>query len=558
MNNRAYALLYRNHIRKTRILSTVSGIVTTEPETVGLFERTVCCADIITTKSYQVVATQGHREPVVCSLNEGDFGNFVGLRNPGADAVYSQLKTIYENGMRAILNISLSANTPENFIVLVNMFSPICDMVELNFSCPHASAGFGASIGSSAEIASYYVSEIVKARTDKHALLIVKLTPNVEDIGKIAKAVINAGADGVAAINTVGPLSYVEKNSGMSIFNLNEGGKGGASGKWVHEKALECIGKIRNAIGDEPIVLGMGGVCVSEDVDAMLDAGADCVGVGSVLSRIEPENWSLYFKALKNGFDAGAYIVPGNRLTYNPHKVISAEKVSEDTLILTLEGKLDCKPGQFAFLWIPQKGEKPFSVACNTPLTFLIKKRGFFTSECFNLKKGDTVYLRGLYGKPMNLIPSRHALLIAGGSGVAVLPLIAERLKPYGTEISIKVGIVKSSGNSEPLQNLLNRYGKTEYIADDGKPGRVIDTIFSDDITSDTRVYVVGPGKMMEKCSNRLRELGMSPDRINMSMEKLTLCGVGMCGECVCAGRLPCKTGTFYTAEELESHGVAL
>ena len=84
--NRARALLYHNHLKGTPILSTVSGILTTEPGMVRYFEEHVPSCDIITTKSYQVVQTFGHREPVLCSTEEGNFGNFVGLRNPGMDA----------------------------------------------------------------------------------------------------------------------------------------------------------------------------------------------------------------------------------------------------------------------------------------------------------------------------------------------------------------------------------------------------------------------------------------------------------------------------------------
>ena len=160
--------------------------------------------------------------------------------------------------MRALLNISLSASNPDDFITLVKAFDPYGDMLELNFSCPHAAAGFGASIGSDAIIASSYVKAINEAYPERKALLIVKLTPNVPDIGGIAKAVIEAGADGIAAINTVGPKLYLEPLSGKPILNNKLGGKGGASGEWVNAEALKCIKEIREAIGDEPIILGMG------------------------------------------------------------------------------------------------------------------------------------------------------------------------------------------------------------------------------------------------------------------------------------------------------------
>ena len=325
--NRAQELLYHNHLKKQVVLSTVSGILTTEPGMIQYFAKTVPSCDIITTKSYQVVQTFGHREPVLCSVEEGNFGNFVGLRNPGMDAVYPELEKIVKNGFPPILNISLSANEVRNFITLVRKFDKLADMLELNFSCPHAQAGFGASIGSDAAVASDYVRRICREVPERHALLIIKLTPNVENIGEIARAVIEAGADGVAAINTVGPLKHIDPVSGSVIFSEAEGGKGGASGEWVKQKALDCVREIRLAIGDEPILLGMGGVSTPADVRNMLDAGADSVGIGSVLSRLEMKDYENYFSALKNDESVSEYIVPGNKLQYRGHTVLAAKIV---------------------------------------------------------------------------------------------------------------------------------------------------------------------------------------------------------------------------------------
>lgn len=552
--NIAWKLLHHNHLRGQMILSTVSGILTTEPGMIAYFAYAVPSCDIITTKSYQVVRTFGHREPVICSVKEGDFGNFVGLRNPGMDAVYPALEKIRSGGFRPILNISLSANEPQNFITLVKKFDAIADILELNFSCPHAQAGFGASIGSDAVIAADYVRQICEAVPERNALLIVKLTPNVTNIGEIARAVIAAGADGVAAINTVGPIKHVDPVSGCTIFSEAEGGKGGASGEWVKKRALECVKEIRLAIGDEPILLGMGGVSTAADARNMIDAGADSVGIGSVLSRLPMAAYEPYFAALKNDEDVSGYLIPGNPLAYRKHTVLSARTVGGDMRELTLSGELECLPGQFAFLWIPQVGEKPFSVAGNRPLKFLIKKRGPFTEHCFGLKAGDVVYTRGLYGKPMHIVPSEKALLIAGGSGVAVLPLIAQELQKLHVPMTIRVGVVERH-DEEPLQADLEAYGETLYVADDGKPGRVLDTIREETVCGNTRVYIVGPGKMMELAAKKLVSLGVPESKLALSMEKLTLCGIGMCGECFCAGRLPCKEGTFYRYDELTEHG---
>ncbi len=550
--------LRKNHLRKNPILATVSGVATTKKELIELFDKKITSVDIITTKSFQVTPNPGNREPIVCSPSVGNFGNSVGLRNPGMDVILPEIREIRGNGMRALLNISLSASNPEDFITLVKAFDPYADMLELNFSCPHAAAGFGASIGSDKTIAESYVKAITESYPGRKALLIIKLTPNVDDIGSIAKAVIDAGADGIAAINTVGPKLYTEPHSGAPILNNKLGGKGGASGEWVNEEALRSIRAIRKAVGDEPIILGMGGVTRPCDVTAMLEAGADSVGIGSALSRVMPTEWEHYFSLMKTGGDVSPLLSMENKLEYTPHTVLSKEMHNGSVMVITLSGEMDCKPGEFAFIWLPGKGEKPFSVAVNKPLTFLVKKRGEFTEALFGVNVGDTIYTRGLYGSPMVYTKSDKALLIAGGTGAAVLPLIGEKLKEDGTLMDIRVGLAERSDGKDPLEDVLRSFGSYQAVPDDGKPGRVLDTITSKDIEGDTSAYIVGPGKMMEKAATLLENLGMSDKRIYLSMEKNTMCGIGMCGECVCGGHLPCKEGTFFTWYTLKENGAEL
>ena len=554
----ALRMLRKNHLRGDVITSSVSGVLTTKEELIRFFDRNVPSLDIITTKSFQVVPTPGNREPVVCSPKAGDFGNSVGLRNPGMEAAIAGLEELRKEGLRALLNVSLAADCPENFITLVKAFDHLADMLELNFSCPHAAAGFGASIGTDMATAADYVRRICEAYPGRKSPLIVKLSPNVDDIGAIARAVIEAGADGIAAINTVGPELYIEPHSGQPILNNRLGGRGGASGEWVKGRAIECIRSIREAIGDEPIILGMGGVSSAADAEAMVRAGADSVGVGSALSRLKPSDYERFFHALKHGGDTSCLLSDRNELEYTPHTVLAKEMYSEDLMVITLSGTLDCKPGQFVFLWIPGKGEKPFSVAVNDPLTFLIRKRGIFTADLFDAKPGDVIYSRGLYGAPMSYRKSARALLIGGGTGSAVLPLIAETLKADGTMMDIRVGVVSRRDGKEALEDVLSAYGSYMAVADDGKPGRVLDTITADDLAGDTSLYVVGPARMMEKAALKAESLGLSDERIYLSMEKNTMCGIGMCGECSCGGHLPCKEGTFFTWKTLKENHAEL
>lgn len=553
---RAFDLLYKNHLKKNRVLSTVSGVLTTEPDMIKYFDKNITSCDIITTKSYQKVQTFGHREPIICSPEPGSFGNFVGLRNPGLDKVLPELEKIKKDKMRAVLNISLAANSIDDFVYCIDKVKDIADIVELNFSCPHASKGFGASIGSDASLVREYVKNICSKFEKRQFLLIIKLTPNVENIDVIAKSAIDSGADGVALINTLGPFDYKDPLSSQSIFNANEGGKGGLSGRAVKAKALECVRKVRKAISDEPIILGMGGVESADDVSAMLEAGADSVGIGSALSLVDFYDYEKYFKALKCEKDVSSLLKDNySKLLYRKHEVISCQDIGDNCVLLELTGNIKTSAGEFVFLWIPQLGEKPFSVSSTSPLRFVIKRRGALTNALCDLKKGDVLYSRGPYGKPLDVEKSKNALLLAGGSGFAVLPLIADSVSNVCDNVVIKVGLSGDGSGSafaqKSFQNL-SKYGKVEYVYDQGKVGRVIDTITKEAVSGDTKAYIIGPTPMMRAAASRLVELGMRSDDIYVSVESLTLCGIGMCGECVCGSKLPCKEGTFYKYSQIE------
>ena len=494
--NKAYDLLHLNHKKGKVLLATVSGVATTKSELIRLFDRKVPSVDIITTKSFQVVSNEGNKMPVITSPRLGDFGNSVGLRNPGMEKAYPELEELRREGLRAILNVSVSANSIEDFITLVKKFDPVADMIELNLSCPHAAKGYGASIGSDPELVRAYIKGINEAYPERKSLLIAKLTPNVEDIGAIARIATRSGADGIAAINTVGPKEYYI--DGKPILFNKIGGKGGASGEWVKQRAVECIREIRNAIGDDPIILGMGGVSTAEDAFDMLSAGAD-------------------------------------RTMYSP-----------DTIILTLDGKSDCQAGEFCFLFFSEAGERPFSVAKNNPLTFIIKIRGPFTEAVSRLEKGDVIYTRGLSGKPIENPKTDKALLIGGGTGTVVLNLLAEKLGKENTKMDIRVGVPSlEEGQKGLMQDELEKYGSYTVIADDGKPGRVLDSLKKEDVDGHTAAYIVGPSVMMRKAAEILLSFGLDPERILISLEKNTMCGVGLCGECVCGEKLTCKEGTF-------------
>ncbi|MBO7672780.1 NAD-dependent dihydropyrimidine dehydrogenase subunit PreA [bacterium] len=151
------------------------------------------------------------------------------------------------------------------------------DAYELNFSCPHGmpEKGIGMAIGTTTEI-STLITGWVKDIAIKPVF--VKLTPNVTDITRIAKAVERANADGFAAINTV--QGFMGVNLDTLEPNLNIGGLstyGGCSGEIVKPIGFRCVAQLRQC--SELPILGMGGITNWQDAAQYIALGSDAVQI---------------------------------------------------------------------------------------------------------------------------------------------------------------------------------------------------------------------------------------------------------------------------------------
>ncbi len=535
-------------------LASVSGVVTTKTALLRFVDRDLSPFAMVTTKSFQILPNPGNREPILCEMEVGSFGNSVGLRNQGMQVALEELKTLRQAyAMRTLLNISVSASTIADFITLVRAFEPLADVIELNFSCPHAEEGYGASIGSSAEISAAYMQGIREALGECNALIFPKLTPNVDNIAEIAQRLMASGADGLVAINTVGPVVHIEPLTGKPILQNPLGGAGGKSGKWVLDTALKVVKEVRQAVGEDVPLIGMGGISSGKDVAAMIRAGADLVGMGSAFAKVHQREWLPYSEALvedaqailagKESAKATQFYLAKPSMDYKEYKIVKRQEFGSDTLVITLDGAWSYKAGEYVFLWIPEVGEKPFSIAIDEPLTFVIKKKGVFTSALFNLKVGESLFARGLYGEGLKLEKFPQAVLVAGGSGVAVLPALAKQLVEAGTVVQTFVGI--SAEEQRPvLKDELEKYGKVSIIADEGEAGRVLKSI---DALPECGYYFIGPTPFMALGAQHLVEKGVEADTIFLSLELPTLCGVGLCGQCACGEKLTCQYGTFVS-----------
>ena len=199
--------------------------------------------------------------------------NAIGLQNPGVDKVVNEevkkLKEVY-NG-QIIANVG--GHSVYEYIETVRKFNDCEEVfaVELNISCPNVKGG-GMAFGTDSEVAASLVREVKKVSTKP---IIVKLSPNVTDIVKMAKAVEEAGADAISLINTLVGMR-INLKTGEPIISIK---KGGYSGPGIYPVALRMIYEVSHAV-NIPII-GMGGVTNAYEVLEMMYAGASLVMVGA-------------------------------------------------------------------------------------------------------------------------------------------------------------------------------------------------------------------------------------------------------------------------------------
>ena len=118
------------------------------------------------------------------------------------------------------------------------------------------------------------------------------------------------------------------------------------------------------------------------------------------------------------------------RTAYAKAKVAENIPIGPNLFKLVLDCGVPCDPGQFFFLRLPDVGEKPFSPAAAIPAVYLVRTVGPFTKALVNLKPGDSLYMRGPYGRGFpEPEPERPLVLVAGGTGAAPVLMAAAKWK---------------------------------------------------------------------------------------------------------------------------------
>ena len=225
-----------------------------------------------TMKSIGPLPREGHKNPTVIDLGNGMI-NAVGLPSPGYLNMEEEWQELSDRAFP--INASIYGSSIEEFIRVAEFVSAKGpDFIELNISCPNSDKHgmiFGVNAKSSHDVVAA-VKKVIQVP------LIAKLTPAAPDIGTIAKACEDAGADAICAINTAGPGMVIDIESRSPVLAFK---KGGLSGPMIKPIAVRCVYDIFRSVSIP--IIGLGGISTGKDAVEIIMAGATLVGIGTAV-----------------------------------------------------------------------------------------------------------------------------------------------------------------------------------------------------------------------------------------------------------------------------------
>ena len=227
----------------------------------------ICC------KGTTLKARIGNPTPRVTET-PGGMLNSIGLQNPGVDAVIEKYASAWATWNVPVI-VNVAGESVGDYVEVARRLEgvPGVAAIELNISCPNVGRGglqFAIDAGAAGE-----VTAAVRRVTDLP--LLVKLSPNVADIRPIARAIADAGADALTAINTLSGIAVAPDRRRPLLGNIY----GGLSGPAVKPVALRIVYEAVQTV--KIPVIAIGGVTELADVLDFLAVGAVAVQVGTAI-----------------------------------------------------------------------------------------------------------------------------------------------------------------------------------------------------------------------------------------------------------------------------------
>lgn len=222
--------------------------------------------------------------------------------------------------------------------------------------------------------------------------------------------------------------------------------------------------------------------------------------------------------------------------------------IKEYTIILKED--IDPAPGQFAMIWIPGVGEIPLSFTDYSLQTvkFIINRVGLVTTYIHrNVVEGSKIFLRGPLGNGFTIYSSKNCLLVGGGYGLAPLYYLAKKLSMRGCRLKTLLGFKNSTDVF--YVDEFRRISDTHTSTEDGEEGfrgtavELMKNILEKE--SFDIVYACGRDEMLTKI---VKECVARNMKIEVSLERIIKCGLGICGSCSIEplGLRVCRDGPVF------------
>jgi dihydroorotate dehydrogenase (NAD+) catalytic subunit len=204
----------------------------------------------------------------------GGMLNSIGLQNPGVDAVVERYAATWA-GWPVPVIVNVAGESVADYVEVTRRLDgvPGVSGIELNISCPNVGKG-GLQFAIDAEAAGS-VTAAVRRATDLP--LLVKLSPNVADVRPVARAIADAGADALTAVNTLSGIAVAPSRERPLLGNVY----GGLSGPAIKPVALRVVYEVAQIVSIP--VVAIGGVTELADVLDFLAVGAVAVQVGTAI-----------------------------------------------------------------------------------------------------------------------------------------------------------------------------------------------------------------------------------------------------------------------------------
>jgi len=252
-------------------------------------------------------------------------------------------------------------------------------------------------------------------------------------------------------------------------------------------------------------------------------------------------------------------------IAVNKLRTVKITRVQDETprvKSFTFRDKLcaNAEPGQFVMVWIPGVDEVPMSLSLLNPdenlSSITVERVGEATTALHNMKAGDTIGVRGPFGNAYTISKARNVMIVGGGTGLASLTPLTERLAKGKTNITLLMGA--KTRHDLPFLDRLNQLlsrarGQVTATTEDGSYGlkglvtapaqKMLDKGKKFDM-----IYACGPEQMMYKMFLLSEKFNV---RFQASLERFMRCAIGLCGTCVIGKYRVCRDGPVFSGRQL-------